>query len=366
MLLTNDENLVHLWEVSTGREIHQLHRGIDQFAFSPDQQMLATVWSHTIQRWDLKTGREIQPLEAPRARLVEMHLSADGRTGTFLEWGAEAVVRQYDLTSGKELRQLFKLPNPNIFVTQLSPDCRLLADVSYRPGVKNGPLLPTVSFWEFASGKEAQRIELPGARTSMYQTAFTPDGKFYALGKGKNILGSLGRGRRSATLGDHGAAARTARPRLFTRRRHAGRPGVGRDESEKAALRRAVVGDGHRENRSSSFRCRDLNPHLRFAPDGLRLAVALEGDGVGVWNATTGKEWRRFPASGPGRWPSRRTAAVWRSASPIGTCNSGNWPRASSAVGFRATRLASAAAAFTADGRQLVRRVTTPRAWFGI
>lgn len=147
---------VYLWNVSTGKEIRQLHGKagrVNALAFSPDGQTLATTGFDdcVIHLWDPRTGAE-------RARLERANGSGASK---WLFEGTSALV--------------------------FAPDGRTLAAVSFYEQKSNiGPAVPpkendvrTVSLWEVATGKMRHEIHLPV--NSVKSVAFL-DGRYLVLG----------------------------------------------------------------------------------------------------------------------------------------------------------------------------------------
>ena len=82
-------NAIKLWEVSTGRLLHQFESGLPSmgsngmtrpFRFGPDGQTLIVLTAGRAVRWNVETGREVSNTIIPSAKeLLSALLSDDGR-----------------------------------------------------------------------------------------------------------------------------------------------------------------------------------------------------------------------------------------------------------------------------------------------
>jgi WD40 repeat protein len=231
------DQLVHLWDRTTGKEIRHIMADTNNacLSFSPDGKTLATggspnfepLWPHPIRLWDLRTGKE-RRLRGHRFGVAEVAFSPDGRTLASAGWDAK--IRLWDVASGKE-----RLPFPEhdgyVESTAFAPDGRTLAT-----GGRDG----TVRLWQAATGESVHEINV-GSRVQ--QVAFAPDGKVLTAATERGPI-------------------RLWDPRTGKLFREFGEP----------------------DNR---FSC-------AFSPDGRALAAGTSGGMIGVYDVTRGKEIRRF------------------------------------------------------------------------
>jgi RNA polymerase sigma factor (sigma-70 family) len=225
------ETSVRLWDAASGAELRELkgHQGaIEQLAFAPDGQLLATAArDRTVRLWDPATGREVRRLDGKLALapdvavggltghqrgVVGLAFSADGRT-LAVAASADQTFRLWDVATGKELPPF---PGENCQVTALAflPDGKTILsgdwdgfvrvwDVAARKErrkfrAQQGPILAlvlfpdgntvavgglrTVRLWDLARSTELH--PLGPHHIGIYRVAFSPDGKTIATGSG--------------------------------------------------------------------------------------------------------------------------------------------------------------------------------------
>jgi RNA polymerase sigma factor (sigma-70 family) len=170
---------LRLWDVATGRQIHELCKGegvaaggvefSQNLAFAPDDKTLAsTCGAEPISLWDVATGARLRQLKGHRTSLRFVDFSRDGH---ILIAAGEDAFRLWDIAEGKE-RQSFGEKCTNAC---LSWDGKSLAS-SHAGGL--------VRLWDVATGKSIREWRTPG--DDMRTMAFSPDGKRLATGGGWN------------------------------------------------------------------------------------------------------------------------------------------------------------------------------------
>jgi WD40 repeat protein len=187
------EGRVTLWNTATGKKqsSHLTTSEVHAVAFSPDGRVLARAEESRVLLLELRDGalREKSRLEWPAEeyRFVSMAFSPDGKA---LALGTMAlgtgVVKLWDVNSGKE-RAALKDQNRDgrLHITSVafSPDGKILAsrDVKLGPGLSDKEKCEDeLKLWDLASGKVKANV-LKGS-FGCSNVAFSPDGKFLALG----------------------------------------------------------------------------------------------------------------------------------------------------------------------------------------
>jgi WD40 repeat protein len=127
--------VIWLWEAATGKVLLRFsppeqkgEDGIWNLLFSPDgKALLTTGEDQVIREWDVETGTETRQLKVPGLGLDPLRMSSDGRLLAFIYW--DNSIRIWELATGREVRTL---KGHSSFVTSLafSPDGRTLASAS--------------------------------------------------------------------------------------------------------------------------------------------------------------------------------------------------------------------------------------------
>jgi WD40 repeat protein len=106
--IKGDDNIICLWELDTGRELHRLtgHTNwVIHAAFSPDgDQVLSASGDRSVRLWDARDGRELGRLEGHTDGVHHVAFSTDGRRA--LSTSHDRSVRVWDVSSRRELRRL--------------------------------------------------------------------------------------------------------------------------------------------------------------------------------------------------------------------------------------------------------------------
>ncbi|WP_158624977.1 outer membrane protein assembly factor BamB family protein [Corallococcus terminator] len=289
------DQMVHLWEVATGRELRILkgHTAqISSIAFSPDgRTLVSSGLDMTLRLWDVATGRELRRLGENRELILSVAFSPNG--ATVASGGMTQTVRLWNVTTGIEQQ---RMEGHLGFVRSVafSPDGRELA---------SGGDDKTVRLWNVATGRERKRLSGTGQVSSV---AFSPDGHTLATGS------------RDGTVQQW-------------------------DVDSGSAVRRM---EGHTRNVSS----------VVFSPDGRTLASSGEDKTLRLWDVSTGRELRRMEGHTAAVYsvafsPDGRTLASGSHDSTVRVWDVATGRETQRLGGQHSAEVFSAA--FSADGRTL-------------
>jgi RNA polymerase sigma factor (sigma-70 family) len=139
--------------------------------FSPDGRYLAAT-GNTTHLFDAHSGELRHVLAGPSSHAF---FCPDNKTLITTPYGAPFAMRFWDLSTGKERRQI-RVANAGSFQPSWSANGSLMACYSFQP-----PKGPVVSFVDMDSGKEIRTWEKPLGGRSINRLALAPDGKTVAL-----------------------------------------------------------------------------------------------------------------------------------------------------------------------------------------
>jgi RNA polymerase sigma factor (sigma-70 family) len=294
------QGLLRLIEVATGSErIHDLGPldPVQVHGLSHDGKTLATTSDDAVVRfWDVDSGKRVRQLDAP-GPVGGLVLSPDNRLAATVGVAISIINNEqnpglsisirgntgpiilWDLKTGKELSRL-KAPNDNRHLLVFSPDSKsfLTSDGT------------AVRWWDVASGKEAVEKNLDIGHVN--RAVFSPDGKTLAVANHALIqLWDFEAGQlKTAPLGHHGPVWRVAAsPDGRTLATVSEDLREGRlncsirlwDALSGKAIRDIVCPDGQIWN-------------FQFDPSGQRLVSTFTGNQVHIWDVATGKMLQRF------------------------------------------------------------------------
>jgi WD40 repeat protein/type II secretory pathway predicted ATPase ExeA len=174
-------NTVALWDAATGRAIRTLPGGeplglflnaenwVYSIAFSPDSRWLASgVDNKTVRLWEVRTGRPVHDLAGLRRSVICIAFSPDGRW--LASGGGDKTIEIWEVATGQEMRRLSG-HKKDVYAVAFSPDGRWLASASGDKSVK---------LWDATTGREVHTLE--GHRKPVTSLAFSPDGRWLASG----------------------------------------------------------------------------------------------------------------------------------------------------------------------------------------
>jgi WD40 repeat protein len=173
LLSGSRDRTMRLWDLDTGTEIRGFGHPdlVWDVTFSPDgKTALSGCADSKFRLWDLESGDILQTLPANRGNAYTVAFTRDGKgaitgNGRPNNDAGGPFLRQWDLASGKEVRQ-FEGHTGVVRHVTISPDGKQLLSAGF-----DG----TVRLWDLETGKELKKIDWPGK--FVHSVAFTSDGK---------------------------------------------------------------------------------------------------------------------------------------------------------------------------------------------
>ncbi len=171
LLVTGDqEGVIKLWDVATGRLIRDLDRhkdAINLLGFTPDGRLLISASSDTtLGVWDVVTGALLHRLDAHTEPVGGFVIAPDGQR--IISSGQDDTLRQWDLSTGRQRRELRAGAPEHALSMALDEDGRVFA----------AGLGKRVKVWEMASGALLHDVE--AHEDVINGLAFSPDGRLLA------------------------------------------------------------------------------------------------------------------------------------------------------------------------------------------
>ncbi len=169
-----EDNHVTLWDAETGHvigaplETHpQQLGGAQSISFSPDSKRIAVPGAAgTVGIWDVATGRRVgRPLVIGEAYVEEAILAGDGRT--LIASDDSGSVTLVDIGTGRPIGRPLEAGDEPVASLDLSPDERLLAAASF-----DG----SVFVWDTKTGAP-YGSQLTAGTSPLNDVAFSPDGR---------------------------------------------------------------------------------------------------------------------------------------------------------------------------------------------
>jgi WD40 repeat protein/transcriptional regulator with XRE-family HTH domain len=328
---SDETGIAIAWEVPSGKELFRFGGqaavvGVDAIAVSPDGARLATgEFDTTVKLWEAATGKLLLTLFGHASQVVSVAFSADG---SYLASGSEdGTVKLWDALTGREVLTLgghtsgvlgvaFSADGGRLYSASRDGTARIwdvspaagrdwlnlvghsdrLFGVAYRP---DGAQLATWShdgtakMWDAATGEELHTLSLENT-ISEGNPSYSPDGKQLAIisGNGATVFDAQSGSMLISLPAFAGEAIEVLYSPDGARLALASNGGTVRifDSTNGRLLLEFPTSHGGSEEQLWQ---------IAFSPDGKRLGTA-RGDGVYVWDATSGKRLLTFTGHGEG------------------------------------------------------------------
>jgi WD40 repeat protein len=185
---------LRILDAGTGKELSRLRmREAHAIQFSPDGKLLATAGDASIGIYDSASGELKHQFEGG-GRGFKLVFSANSKVlaGGAQGDGRGSKARAWDLTTGKEIGAFSALQDGQISVA-LSADGKVLATWgrhhgrSAGGGQTNQDYNQIIQLWDLTTGKEIKQLVKKGQYFPIGTVAFSPDGKRLATAEGGGV-----------------------------------------------------------------------------------------------------------------------------------------------------------------------------------
>ncbi|MGO8745865.1 MAG: WD40 repeat domain-containing protein [Thermoguttaceae bacterium] len=179
---------ITLWDLTTGKKRARLNAGdgfVTSVAFSPDGKRLASVSAgNTIRLWDVTHGKNTAQFSPDASFVSSIVFSPDGQTLALVSDRKEITL--WDAANGKN-KAVFHAYSDVIFsLAAFSPNGKILASCGTRTINRSG--VPTITFWEVATGNRIANASVPGTRSQYSALGFSPDSSRLAAGRADAVI----------------------------------------------------------------------------------------------------------------------------------------------------------------------------------
>lgn len=305
------DGIIHVWDLATGKEVRhfsavnnlanvQRYAGYQMAstALSPDGKTLAFANANgVVQLWDITTGKEVRQIKHPPAAGligIEVVFSPTGKL--LATKGTNQQVQVWEVATGNMVAKLGNGQQNNRFFARyggatmaFTPDGEQLLSADTDLGQNPRQQIGCIRFWQINTGKEIRKFEQQG---NLYGAALalSPDGKTLAFGSVNSTairLLDAAKGTELRQLNGAGNARSVATTMIFS---PDGKTLATRGFDQSTHLWDVAKGTHLRQlGEQTGSNNRYIGRPVAFSPDGKLLAEGGSDSKIHLWEVETGK-----------------------------------------------------------------------------
>jgi WD40 repeat protein len=182
-----------IWDIATGRSLHQLQIGGFAIAFRPDGRLVATGTNQAVHLLDPLTGRHLRNIPIPptehQRENVALSFTPDGRRLALFRADDQRILL-WDSTTGESLGEVKLKAGGSEMLRRARGDNARFVKSAFSPGTEvlaTGDN-ETVQLWDTRSGRRLCSIRASSGLSVTHSMAFSSDGRALATRSSDDMI----------------------------------------------------------------------------------------------------------------------------------------------------------------------------------
>lgn len=301
----DDNGAIRYWDIQNGQEVKALKShaaDANSFAYSPDGKYLLTGSSKgQLRLWDAASGKMLRNIDAHRETIAAVQFTPDGKY--LLSTSYDKTLKLWDSSDG-QLKRSFRGHAGQVYKAVISPDGRTILSSAQGGDIR---------LWNLADGAEMTALNLPGVY--LWSIGFSADSRHLLIAHDQKQSGHTVRvvaldGREVKRYVDVAFGGYSGDGKYFLSREY--REQTGQEQklfapNADAKPKKKI----HHRDQTNENELVDISTGKalsRFGQKGAIVSVSVSAEpnivltknrydrDIRLWDVTSGKEIRRFPA----------------------------------------------------------------------